>query len=121
MTCARVVYHFPCVDGAFAALAAHMYFRQHRDERSDVKFVPARVDVTFSFKENEASFPAGCTVYMCDYVGSRALLLDLAARCSKVVLLDHHKTSADIIETLKKENALPANGELLVRVRDDGR
>ncbi len=35
-----VMYHYPCPDGVFAALAAHLHFR---DSRSDVRWVPNRV------------------------------------------------------------------------------
>ncbi len=35
-----VMYHYPCPDGVFAALAAHLHFR---DSGSDVRWVPNRV------------------------------------------------------------------------------
>ncbi len=35
-----VLYHYPCPDGVFAALAAHLHFRQ---SGSDVRWVPNRV------------------------------------------------------------------------------
>ena len=35
-----VMYHYPCPDGIFAALAAHLHFR---DSGSDVRWVPNRV------------------------------------------------------------------------------
>lgn len=35
-----VMYHYPCPDGVFAALAAHLHFR---DSGSNVRWVPNRV------------------------------------------------------------------------------
>ena len=35
-----VMYHYPCPDGVFAALAAHLHFRS---SGSDVRWVPNRV------------------------------------------------------------------------------
>jgi hypothetical protein len=57
-----VVYHYPCPDGAFAALAAHLYFISSNTQEQNVDFYPQpvyeKLDVT------NALFTGKSTVYM---------------------------------------------------------
>lgn len=116
-----------------SAFAAYLYFRRYPNV--DVKYIPARVEVSFSFKENESLFPKDCVVFLyafssrsitakfnfslffsfcrCDFVGSKNLLLDLSKQCSKVIVLDHHKTSLEMIQQLISDNSLPSNGRFV--------
>jgi hypothetical protein len=40
MSTSVVCYHYPCTDGIFSALAAHLHFQQHH---KPVRFVPLTV------------------------------------------------------------------------------
>ena len=44
-----VLYHYPCPDGAFGALAAALHFQQY--SQAEVKFVPNRVFAPCSVPE----------------------------------------------------------------------
>lgn len=61
-----VCYHYPCVDGIYSALAAHLHFRA-TSPPTPVRFFPLTVYKQHSVEElglNNAD-----TVYMCDFTG----------------------------------------------------
>lgn len=63
---AVVLYHHPCHDGIFAALAAHLHFRSQAG--ASVRFVPHRV-----YEALDAAalgLTRHDTAYLLDYVGS---------------------------------------------------
>jgi hypothetical protein len=57
-----VVYHYPCPDGAFAALAAHLYFISSNTQEQNVDFYPQPVYEKLNI--TNALFTAKSTVYM---------------------------------------------------------
>ncbi len=65
----RVVYHYPCPDGAFAALAAYLYF--HKKPNIDLDFVPHATFKPLEV-ENNPHFTPNTEVYM--YIPSISLL-----------------------------------------------
>ena len=96
------LYHYPCPDGAFAALAAYLRWSRsgllHR-----ARFVPHSVYVPSEGKPGDPS-SALCgvgpndAVFLLDYAGPPGMAASLAASTGcAVIVLDHHKTA---LETL---------------------
>ncbi|KVI07732.1 hypothetical protein Ccrd_013921 [Cynara cardunculus var. scolymus] len=78
-----VLYHYPCPDGAFAALAAHIYF--------STSSVPAL------FFPNTLPLNQIGDVYLLDFVGPRGFVKQLSPKVDRVILLDHHKTALEML------------------------
>jgi len=100
-----VLYHFPCPDGGFSALAA--WLAHGRNVAGNLTFVPHS-----TVNALDLSTLAGLTdsnVYLVDYVGPKGFLTEISSLCKHVTLLDHHKTAKEELERLESENALPAN------------
>ncbi|GAB2217254.1 hypothetical protein Droror1_Dr00000426 [Drosera rotundifolia] len=87
-----VLYHYPCPDGAFAALAAHLYFSA---TSSPVMFFPNRV--YDPVKTEHLPLDEIEEAYLLDFVGPSGFIQDLAAKVEQVVLLDHHKTALEML------------------------
>ena len=123
-----VLFHAPCPDGAFAALAAWLHFGGESSSSSEkeVKFVPHRVyealEVPPSTSYSSAlppspSAPASSpssplsglsskdTVYLLDYSGPAGFPQALAKVAGRVVVLDHHKTAAEQLSKVIEEKA----------------
>ncbi len=81
-----VLYHHPCADGAFSALAAKL-----SSEGDRMVFIPHS---TSSHLELD-TLPEASQVYLLDYCGPRGLMESLCKRYPSVILIDHHRT-ADI-------------------------
>jgi hypothetical protein len=95
-----VFYHYPCPDGAFAALCAHLAFPAAR-------FVP----LTVWAKEAEklaaaATLDKEDTAYLLDFSGGMPFIAACCAAAKAVVLLDHHKTAQEDLAALP-EGGLP--------------
>ncbi|KAG5229682.1 phosphoesterase [Salix suchowensis] len=73
---AAVLYHYPCPDGAFAALAAYLYFK------------------ATSLPPDQLPLHQFSHVYLLDFVG---LLVLSDNSPPKVVILDHHKTAMEAL------------------------
>lgn len=82
-----ILFHHPCVDGMTAALAAYLALG---DEATYLPVVNGG--------ERQA-IPDGSTVYFLDAAWPRAALLELATRCS-VIVIDHHKSTMDELRDL---------------------
>lgn len=88
-----VLYHYPCVDGLFAAFAAHLRFRS-LPSISKVTFVP---HATFKPLEVQSQLiNKRSEVFLLDYCGEPSLIPGLSSSCHRVVLIDHHKTAAEV-------------------------
>ena len=93
-----IYYHSPCSDGHAAAWAIKTHLGQlikySTDETYNIQFIPSapgcpQIDVSlFAVGGSEAWF--------LDLMPSYDMLRDLCSRCTKVVVLDHHKTNLDI-------------------------
>lgn len=46
----------------------------------------------------------------CDYCGPPTLIPQLAQRCERVVLIDHHKTAQELVDSWKASDSIPSNG-----------
>lgn len=98
-----VCYHYPCIDGIFAALAAHLHFSA---AGADVRFFPLTV-----FKDHQVedlSLTPDDTLYLCDYAGPAGFVQAAAAKARSVLVLDHHKTALEQLQGI----SLPSNVHL---------
>lgn len=96
-----VCYHFPCVDGIFSALSAHLHFE---GTSADVRFQPLTVYTKLS--PDDMNLLGDETVYMLDFTGPPGFAIQLAQRCREVIVLDHHKTAMEDIGPAERR---PAN------------
>lgn len=98
---AAVLYHYPCPDGVFAALAAHLYFSA---TSSPVLFFPNTV--YNPIKPEQLPLQEIGDVYLLDFVGPSGFVADLSSKVQNVIILDHHKTA---LETLGGGTSLGEN------------
>ncbi|XP_016510510.1 uncharacterized protein LOC107827818 isoform X2 [Nicotiana tabacum] len=87
-----VLYHYPCPDGAFAALAAHLYFSSIHITPlyfPNAVYSPIRVE---DLPLNEIDH-----VYLLDFVGPSGFVHQLHSKVDCVVVLDHHKTARELL------------------------
>ncbi|CAG9461374.1 unnamed protein product [Pedinophyceae sp. YPF-701] len=99
-----ICYHYPCPDGIFAALAAHVHFR---DAGEPVRYFPLTTYKDASVAD--VGLSRDDTVYMLDFAGHPGFAQDLCAACARVVVLDHHKTA---LEALGDPASRPENMEV---------
>ncbi|CAM8972527.1 unnamed protein product [Rhodiola kirilowii] len=89
---AAILYHYPCPDGAFSALAAHLYFSATSTPAvffPNTVYSPLRaVDLPLHEIDD---------VYLLDFVGPTGFVEEISSKVSRVIILDHHKTA---LETL---------------------
>ncbi|KAL6175742.1 hypothetical protein ACLB2K_052381 [Fragaria x ananassa] len=83
-----VLYHYPCPDGAFAALAAHLYFSSKSIQPF---FFPNAVYSPVTAQ----SLPLSDIdeLYLLDFVGPHGFVQEVSLKVPNVVVLDHHKTA----------------------------
>ncbi|CAN6577730.1 hypothetical protein PS2_039251 [Malus domestica] len=83
-----VLYHYPCPDGAFAALAAHLYF-------SAVSVEPLFFPNTVYSPITPQHLPLADIdhLYLLDFVGPSGFVQKISSAVPNVVVLDHHKTA----------------------------
>lgn len=96
-----VLYHYPCPDGAFAALAAHLYFSATSTTCPPTLFFPNTVYTPLRVQDLPLSDIH--TAYLLDFVGPPGFVKDLSSKLECVVVLDHHKTA---LETFKLETSV---------------
>ncbi|BAU02610.1 uncharacterized protein LOC124836800 isoform X1 [Vigna umbellata] len=103
-----VLYHYPCPDGAFAALAAHLYFKATSLFSplffTNTVYNPIRVQ---DLPLNEIG-----DLYLLDFVGPDGFIEEVSTKVQRVIVLDHHKTA---LERLGNDDSL---GENVVKVID---
>lgn len=86
-----VLYHYPCPDGAFAALAAHLYFSA---TSQPVFFFPN--PVYNPIKPEDLPLDHIQDVYLLDFVGPSGFVPKISSLVKSVVILDHHKTAVEM-------------------------
>ncbi|KAK4394913.1 hypothetical protein Sango_1645600 [Sesamum angolense] len=91
-----VLYHYPCPDGAFAALAAHLYFSHSPvATTSPVLFFPNTV--YSPLRADDLPLNEIDNVYLLDFVGPPGFIQQLSPKVERVVVLDHHKTALEML------------------------
>ena len=100
---AVVCYHYPCVDGIFAALVAREALRR---SCTSLRFVPLKTN--WAPQIDRLGLKRRDTVYLLDTTVSVDFVVAIAANCAKVVVLDHHLTAW----TALRDAVLPVNVEL---------
>ncbi|XP_043716315.1 uncharacterized protein LOC122664528 isoform X2 [Telopea speciosissima] len=100
---AAVLYHYPCPDGAFAALAAHLFFSATSHPAvffPNTVYDPIRAEDLPVDEFNE--------VYLLDFVGPSGFVRDISSKVERVVILDHHKTALEMLggNSLGSENVI---------------
>ncbi|KAK9115742.1 hypothetical protein Sjap_014689 [Stephania japonica] len=107
-----VLYHFPCPDGAFAALAAHLYFSAIAQPAlffPNTVYQPLKVD----------DLPLGDLedVYLLDFVGPAGFVEQISSRVERVIILDHHKTA---LEMFSRKNFVADNVTRIIDIQRSG-
>ncbi|CAA7013856.1 unnamed protein product [Microthlaspi erraticum] len=87
-----VLYHYPCHDGVFAALAAHLYLSA---KSIPSLFFPNTVYSPITI--NQLPLQEISHLYLLDFTGPPGFVHQVSPKLEHVVILDHHKTA---IETL---------------------
>ncbi|PRP76741.1 hypothetical protein PROFUN_11744 [Planoprotostelium fungivorum] len=116
MSVVRIVYHCPCPDGAFGALAAWLYFRYNT--QMDLKFVPNSVFQHPAIEDMKLSPLA--EVYYIDCTPPEPFLTQVASQCKKIIILDHHKTALEDNQKLRTAGKLPENVEAHYDMKKSG-
>ncbi|KAF7822002.1 DHHA1 domain protein [Senna tora] len=83
-----ILYHYPCPDGAFAALAAHLYFKA---TSLPALFFPNTV--YRPLRAQDLPLHEIGDLYLLDFVGPSGFVQEISTKVGKVVILDHHKTA----------------------------
>jgi len=109
-----IFYHAPCTDGAFAAFAAARRFK-----RTESVLVPLRNELTEDqrIKLIEEHVIKGADVFLLDIVGSKPFLLALCDKALTVVLIDHHKTTEEILTDMPEK---PINLQVVFDAKKSG-
>lgn len=111
----RIYYHFPCTDGALAALALYMAYKD--DPTIVLQFVPHKTRTELSLEE-EAPLCAGADmVWLLDYCGPAGFLEWVCGVSKHVRLVDHHKTAREMVDGMANP---PANLEVNIDMKSSG-
>ncbi|CAI9780431.1 unnamed protein product [Fraxinus pennsylvanica] len=113
-----VLYHYPCPDGAFAALAANLYFSHCSTTiatAATALFFPNTVYSPLRVEDlplNEINL-----VYLLDFVGPPSFIQELSSKVDQIVVLDHHKTA---LEMLGSETSVSGNVIKVIDMKRSG-
>lgn len=99
MTVPVISYHYPCPDGVFAALAAHLRF-------AELGVTPVWIPNTVYSPRRlqDLHLQATQTLYMLDFVGPAGFAQAAAELGARVILLDHHKTAFGMFEAPESQH-----------------
>jgi uncharacterized protein len=81
----KIIYHANCSDG-FAS--AYLLWKKYKDEAT---YIPFHYGVDLDYN----TFSADDVVYIVDFSFKKPVLLELASKVEKIIVLDHHKTAAE--------------------------
>jgi oligoribonuclease NrnB/cAMP/cGMP phosphodiesterase (DHH superfamily) len=88
----KVLYHANCTDGAGSALAAYIAMGDRAE------YIP----VQYGYKPPEIT--AADAVYMVDFSYPQETLFEMARTGAQIMILDHHKTAKDDLESIDHPN-----------------
>ncbi|KAL5081367.1 hypothetical protein RYX36_009788 [Vicia faba] len=88
---AAVLYHYPCPDGVFAALAAHLYFKA--TSLLSPLFFPNTV--YSPLRVEDLPLNQITDLYLLDFVGPPGFVHEISTKVPRVIVLDHHKTALE--------------------------
>lgn len=96
-----VLYHYPCTDGIFAALAMYHHYKcQNTDE--EIMFIPHSTFKPLDL--NEWYFDQN-NVWLLDYVGpNKEFLKTLCSKSKTVSVIDHHSGAQELLESCSNKN-----------------
>uniref|UniRef100_A0A2N9GU57 DHHA2 domain-containing protein n=1 Tax=Fagus sylvatica TaxID=28930 RepID=A0A2N9GU57_FAGSY len=106
-----ILYHYPCPDGAFAALAAHLYFSA---TSLPALFFPTTVYNPITTQQlplHEIS-----DLYLLDFVGPSGFVQEISSKVDKLIILDHHKTALQLLS----QTPLPHNVTKIIDIDRSG-
>lgn len=99
-----VVYHKNCLDGYGAAWAAYKLFGD------EAEYIPTNAG------EGPPEIPDGVALYTVDIAYPPGIAQHLAAKCSRVVMIDHHQTA----QTWYENSPVPEGVELVFDMSKSG-
>lgn len=118
-----VAFHYPCPDGFAAAVACFAGLTlplnlpstmtpMEKIQHANITFIPLMVyeSEEIRTKQVTAQLTKDTTVYLVDFMGGISFVKALCAIATKVIVLDHHKTSLEDVEVLR--TSLPNNLEV---------
>ncbi|KAL4186342.1 hypothetical protein AMTRI_Chr09g33410 [Amborella trichopoda] len=109
---AGVLYHYPCPDGAFAALAAYLYFSS---TSQSALFFPNRV--YDPIRVEDLPLEDLDDIYLLDFVGPAGFVKDIFSKVKSVIILDHHKTA---LEMFSESNFVANNLTKIIDMKRSG-
>ena len=93
-----IIYHGGCVDGFGAAFAAYKYFSVNHPNKEIIYF-PGSFD-------KPPPDATGKNVCLCDFTYKKLILDIMMTKANKLIILDHHKTAQEDLESLPQENKI---------------
>lgn len=99
-----VLFHHPCMDGVGAAWCLHLKFNAEADAAGD-RYIPTDYHKPIPWGDIDNR-----EVYIVDFSYETDVLKEVIKRASRVVMLDHHARSAQIVDDITLwmlENAIP--------------
>ncbi|KAL2533074.1 hypothetical protein Adt_06425 [Abeliophyllum distichum] len=93
-----VLYHYPCPDGAFAALAANLYFSHCPTAAAAAATAIFFPNTVYSpLRVEDLPLDEIDRVYLLDFVGPPSFIRELSSKVEQIVVLDHHKTALEML------------------------
>lgn len=118
----HVLYHSPCPDGCFAALAAAMWFEQSGIDPlgKEVRWQPMEVFKSAASQFDVELVTADDEVFLLDYTGDASFVLNLASRCLRCTVLDHHQTALTKLRKALEKVERPTSLKLVLDMHRSG-
>lgn len=93
-----IIYHGGCVDGFASAFSAYKYFSINHPTK-DIIYYPGSFDKPPPDVTNK-------NVCLCDFTYKKPILEKMMEKANKLIILDHHKTAQEDLESLPQENKI---------------